>query len=85
MSSTSPKIALFTHFAAVAKSLAHAHRLELLEQLVQGERSVEMLAQRTDLSVANASQDCAECHKCDLEKLFARAVVHAETSYVERL
>jgi ArsR family transcriptional regulator len=56
MSIRSPKLALFAQFAAVAKSLAHAHRLELLEQLAQGERSVEVLAQRTGLSIANASQ-----------------------------
>jgi len=56
MSTRSPKRALFAQFAAVAKSLAHAHRLELLEQLAQGERSVELLAERTGLSVANASQ-----------------------------
>lgn len=52
----SPKLALFTQFAAVAKSLGHASRLELLEQLAQGERSVEVLAERTGLSVANTSQ-----------------------------
>ena len=52
----SPKLALFAQFAAVAKSLAHPSRLELLEQLAQGERSVEILAQRTGLSVANTSQ-----------------------------
>jgi rhodanese-related sulfurtransferase/DNA-binding transcriptional ArsR family regulator len=56
MSSRSPKSMLFTQFAAVAKTLGHAHRLELLEQLAQGERSVEVLADRTGLSVANASQ-----------------------------
>jgi rhodanese-related sulfurtransferase/DNA-binding transcriptional ArsR family regulator len=56
MSSRSPKLTLFTQFAAVAKSLAHAHRLELLEQLAQGERSVDVLAARTGLSVANTSQ-----------------------------
>jgi len=56
MSTRSPKAALFAQFAAVAKSLGHAHRLELLEQLAQGERSVEVLADRTGLSVANASQ-----------------------------
>src|ERR671922_2220505 len=56
MSTRSPNSALFTQFAAVAKSLAHAHRLELLEQLAQGERSVEVLAERTGLSVANTSQ-----------------------------
>lgn len=56
MSSSSVKHALFAQFAAVAKSLAHAHRLELLEQLAQGERSVEVLAERAGLSIANASQ-----------------------------
>jgi ArsR family transcriptional regulator len=40
----------------VAKTLGHPHRLELLEQLAQGERTVEQLADKTGLSVANASQ-----------------------------
>ncbi len=56
MSSGSPKRAIFDQLAIVAKSIAHAHRLELLEQLGQGERSVDVLANRTGLSVANASQ-----------------------------
>src|SRR5262245_30066983 len=56
MSRANPKLALFTQFAVVAKSLGHAHRLEILEQLAQGERSVEVVAARTGLSVANASQ-----------------------------
>jgi ArsR family transcriptional regulator len=56
MSTRSPKLALFAEFAAVAKSLGHAHRLELLEQLAQGERSVDVLAERCGLSIANASQ-----------------------------
>lgn len=44
------------HRALGAKTLGHANRLELLEQLAQGERSVEVLAQKTGLSIANASQ-----------------------------
>jgi len=56
LSKQNPKHALFAQFAAVAKALAHAHRLELLEQLAQGERTVETLAARAGLSVANASQ-----------------------------
>ena len=56
MSSESPKHVLFGQFAAVAKAAAHPYRLELLEQLAQGERSVEVLADRLKLSVANASQ-----------------------------
>ena len=56
MSSRNPKHAVFACFAEVAKALAHGHRLEILELLAQGERSVESLAERAGLSVANASQ-----------------------------
>jgi rhodanese-related sulfurtransferase/predicted transcriptional regulator len=56
MSTLNPKLALFAQFAAVAKALAHTHRLHLLEQLAQGERSVEVMADRTGVSIANASQ-----------------------------
>jgi len=56
MSSKGPKQALFAQFALVAKTLGHPHRLELLEQLAQGERRVEELAGKTGLSIANASQ-----------------------------
>jgi rhodanese-related sulfurtransferase/DNA-binding transcriptional ArsR family regulator len=66
MSSRSPKLALFTQFAAVAKSLAHAHRLELLEQLAQGERSVDVLAERTGLSVANTSQHLQQMRRAGM-------------------
>ena len=43
-------------FAEVAKALGQGHRLEILELLAQGERSVEALADRAGLSIANASQ-----------------------------
>jgi rhodanese-related sulfurtransferase/DNA-binding transcriptional ArsR family regulator len=66
MSTRNPKLALFGHFAAVAKALAHAHRLELLEQLAQGERSVEILADRTGLSIANASQHLQQMRRAGL-------------------
>ena len=66
MSTRSPKLALFVQFAAVAKSLGHAHRLELLEQLAQGERSVEVLADRTGLSIANASQHLQHMRRAGL-------------------
>jgi rhodanese-related sulfurtransferase/biotin operon repressor len=66
MSTRNPKLALFAQFAAVAKSLAHVHRLELLEQLAQGERSVEVLADRTRLSIANASQHLQQMKRVGL-------------------
>ncbi len=56
MSSENPKRALFAGFAEIAKALGHGHRLEVLELLAQGERSVDALAERVGLSVANASQ-----------------------------
>ena len=55
MSTQSPKQALLAQFALVAKTLSHPDRLELLEHLAQGERSVEALAQRVGLAMANAS------------------------------
>jgi rhodanese-related sulfurtransferase/DNA-binding transcriptional ArsR family regulator len=66
MSNRSPKLALFDQFASVAKALAHTHRLELLEQLAQGERSVEVLADRTGLSIANASQHLQQMRRAGL-------------------
>jgi len=66
MSSTSPKLALFAQFAVVAKALAHPHRLDLLEQVAQGERSVEVLAQRTGLSIANASQHLQQMRRAGI-------------------
>jgi rhodanese-related sulfurtransferase/DNA-binding transcriptional ArsR family regulator len=56
MSSESPKRTLFARFAETAKALGHGRRLEILELLAQGERSVEALAERVGLSMANASQ-----------------------------
>ncbi len=47
---------LFTQFARVGKALSNGHRLELLEFLAQGERSVEQLSKVAGLSVANTSQ-----------------------------
>lgn len=47
---------LFTQFALVGKSLSNGNRLELLEILAQGERTVESLANISGLSSANTSQ-----------------------------
>lgn len=56
MSTRNPKLALYEQFAHVAKALGHAQRLELVEQLAQGPRSVEALAVKLGLPIANASQ-----------------------------
>ncbi|NVZ10507.1 metalloregulator ArsR/SmtB family transcription factor [Allochromatium humboldtianum] len=52
----SPKQALFEQLAVIARALGSGARLELLDFLAQGERSVEDLAQVTGLSVANTSK-----------------------------
>lgn len=56
MSSIGPKQAVFACLAEIAQALGHAHRLELLEHLGQGECSVEDLASRTRLTFANTSR-----------------------------
>ena len=56
MSRENPKRELLSEFAAVAKAFGHAHRLEILELLAQGERGVESIATVAGLSIANASQ-----------------------------
>lgn len=50
------KQALFEHLAVVARALGHGSRLELLDFVAQGERSVEDLARVSGLSIANTSK-----------------------------
>jgi len=64
--STGPKQALYAEFAVIAKALAHPHRLELLEHAAQGPMSVETLAERVGLSVANASQHLRQLREAGL-------------------
>jgi rhodanese-related sulfurtransferase/DNA-binding transcriptional ArsR family regulator len=47
---------LFEQFARVGKALASPKRLEIVDLLAQGERTVEEIARETDMSVASASQ-----------------------------
>jgi rhodanese-related sulfurtransferase len=56
VSSAGPKRAIFAGLADVAQALGHAHRLELLEHVAQGMRSVEELSARANLSFANTSR-----------------------------
>jgi rhodanese-related sulfurtransferase/DNA-binding transcriptional ArsR family regulator len=61
-----PKHQLFEQFAQVAKALGHAHKLELLELLAQGERSVEALANVAGLTVANTSRHLQQLRRAGL-------------------
>ena len=55
MSGRLVKDGLYDQFARIGKAVAHPKRIELLDLLCQGERSVEVLAQAAALSVTNAS------------------------------
>ncbi len=64
--------AIYEQFTRIGKAISSPKRLELLELLCQGERTVEKLARATGLSVANASQH--------LQKLQASRLVVSEKS-----
>jgi ArsR family transcriptional regulator len=66
MSSRAPAGIVRSALAEVAKALSHEHRVELIEQLAQGPRSVEALAERVGLSVANTSQHLQQLRRSGL-------------------
>jgi rhodanese-related sulfurtransferase/DNA-binding transcriptional ArsR family regulator len=47
---------LFDQFARIGKALASGRRIEMLDILANGERTVEALAQQVHLTIANTSQ-----------------------------
>lgn len=67
---------LYEQFARVGKAISNPHRLELLELLAQGERTVEELAQQSALSVANASQHLQALRRAQLVQV-RREGLHA--------
>jgi rhodanese-related sulfurtransferase len=62
MSSRQAKDALFEGIAAMGKAFASPRRLELIDLLAQGPRSVEALARASGQSTANASQHLQVLH-----------------------
>jgi rhodanese-related sulfurtransferase/DNA-binding transcriptional ArsR family regulator len=56
----------FEQFALVARALGSAHRLELLDLLAQGERSVERLAEAAGLTISNTSQHLQQLRRAGL-------------------
>jgi rhodanese-related sulfurtransferase len=54
------KDGLYEQFARVGRALANPHRLELIDLLAQGERTVEDLARESAMSVANTSRHLQE-------------------------
>jgi rhodanese-related sulfurtransferase/DNA-binding transcriptional ArsR family regulator len=49
------KSAIYDQFARVGKALASPHRIELVELLAQGPRTVEALSKLADMTLANTS------------------------------
>lgn len=66
MNDVNHKRQLLGQFAAVAKALGHEYRLELLEFVAQGERSVEALTRLTELPVATVSQHLQQLRRAGL-------------------
>lgn len=66
MSQSGFKYQLFVQFARVGKALGNGNRLELLDYLAQGERSVDALAKVSGLSVANTSQHLQQLRQAGL-------------------
>lgn len=66
MSSKTVKADLLEEFARVGKALSSGKRLQMLEYLAQGERSVDVLARMTGLSVANTSQHLQQLRQAGL-------------------
>lgn len=66
MSSANFKHDLFSQFARVGKALSSGNRLELLEYLAQGERSVEELGKVAGLTLANTSQHLQQLRQAGL-------------------
>lgn len=58
--------AIYEQFARVGKAIASPKRIELLDHLAQGERSVEALADAVDEPVANVSQHLQVLRRCRL-------------------
>ncbi|MEH6402937.1 MAG: metalloregulator ArsR/SmtB family transcription factor [Sneathiella sp.] len=55
-----------TEIADLGRILGNAHRLNLLEHIAQGERSVERLAELSNVSVANTSQHLQHLRRAGL-------------------
>jgi DNA-binding transcriptional ArsR family regulator/rhodanese-related sulfurtransferase len=66
LSSHSPKKAMLAAFASVAKAIGNEHRLDLLEHLAQGERTVDGLAQRVGIPLVSVSQHLQALRKSGL-------------------
>lgn len=62
----SPSMRIVTEMSELARALSSFHRLLLLEHILEGEKSVETLAELSGLSVANTSQHLQQMRRAGL-------------------
>lgn len=76
-----PKLALLEEYALVARAFGAPHRMMLLEQLAQGERGVEALADKVGVTVANCSQHLQQLRRAGLvtSRRAGKAVIYRMT------
>lgn len=60
------KNALYEQFSRTAKALSNPKRIEIIDLLSQGEKSVETIAEQTDLGIKNASAQLKELRSANL-------------------
>lgn len=60
------KDGLFTEYARIGKCLSSPKRLEILDILIQGPKSVEVLSKMTSMSIANVSQHLQTLYQAKL-------------------
>lgn len=66
MSMPSPKQQLFAQLARAAKGIAHPSRLDLIEAMAQGEKSVEALSRACGMAFSNVSHHLQILKDCGL-------------------
>lgn len=76
-----PKFALLEEYALIARAFGAPHRMMLLEQLAQGERGVEALANKVGVTVANCSQHLQQLRRAGLvtSRRAGKAVIYRMT------
>lgn len=76
-----PKLALLEEYALIARAFGAPHRMMLLEQLAQGERGVEALADKVGMTVANCSQHLQQLRRAGLvtSRRAGKAVIYRMT------
>ena len=75
---------IYSMLSNMIKAMANPHRLEIVDLLGQGEKSVEEIARETNMSIANASQHLQVLKKANLVEIRReRNFIHYRLSHEE--